>query len=81
MGARVRLLCEFTGTVVSVLPKMAATYRYDTGIRVPAGIGIPVWLLSRYEHPYYTGENLKILRGGRKTSRERANSLLDENHS
>ena len=49
MGARVRLLCEFTGTVVSVLPKMAATYRYDTGIRVPAGIGIPVWLLSRYE--------------------------------
>ena len=52
MGARVRLLCEFTGTVVSVLPKMAATYRYDTGIRVPAGIGIPVWLLSRYEHPY-----------------------------
>ena len=27
----------------------------DTGIRGSAGSGIPVWLLSRYEHPYKAG--------------------------
>ena len=54
--------------------------RVSPKLRTQKGTAIADYMRT-LGHCQETGENLEILEGGRKTSREQANSRLDENHS
>ena len=66
-------------TTPSVLVQVRSK-RVFPKVRTQKGIAIADYMQT-LGHCQDTGENLEILEGGRKTSRERANSRRDENHS